>query len=90
MNLITSLPVPDMSWCSADPLCVESDTSGTDNLNRAACHACVLLPETSCEEINTLLDRALLIGTPDQPDLGFFSEILEKAGPSPMSMPSCQ
>lgn len=76
-----------MSWCSSDPLCVESDTSGTDNLNRAACHACVLLPETSCEEFNTLLDRALLIGTPDQPDLGFFSGIPEKASPSRMSMP---
>lgn len=62
-----------MSWCSADPLCVESDTSGTDNLNRAACHSCVLLPETSCEEFNTLLDRALLIGTPEDPALGFFS-----------------
>lgn len=62
-----------MSWCSADPLCIESDTSGTDNLNRAACHSCVLLPETSCEEFNTLLDRALLVGTPEDRTLGFFS-----------------
>ncbi|GAA2096317.1 DUF1998 domain-containing protein [Actinomadura alba] len=61
------------SWCSADPLCIESDTSGIDNLNRAACHSCVLLPETSCEEFNTLLDRALLGGTPEEPALGFFS-----------------
>jgi hypothetical protein len=63
------------SWCSADPLCIESDTSGVDNLNRAACHSCVLLPETSCEEFNTLLDRALLIGTQEEPALGFFSFI---------------
>ncbi|MFI9559087.1 DrmB family protein [Nonomuraea endophytica] len=79
-NLATSVRVAmdRVSWCSADPLCVESDTSGTDNLNRAACHACVLLPETSCEEFNTLLDRALLIGTPDQPDLGFFTPISEE------------
>lgn len=62
-----------VSWCSADPLCIESDTSGVDNLNRAACHSCVLLPETSCEEFNTLLDRALLGGTPEEPALGFFS-----------------
>jgi hypothetical protein len=34
---------------------------------------CVLLPETSCEEFNTFLDRALLIGTPEQPELGFFT-----------------
>ncbi|MGW0486465.1 DrmB family protein [Nonomuraea sp. NPDC003214] len=63
-----------ISWCSADPLCVESDAAGTDNLNRAACHSCVLLPETSCEEFNTLLDRALLTGTPDQHDLGFVAD----------------
>ncbi|MDH2430321.1 DUF1998 domain-containing protein [Sphaerisporangium sp. TRM90804] len=76
-NLLTSIHVAmdRVSWCSADPLCVESDMSGTENLNRAACHACVLLPETSCEEFNTLLDRALLIGTPDQPDLGFFAHL---------------
>ncbi|MBB5775058.1 DUF1998 domain-containing protein [Nonomuraea jabiensis] len=73
-NLATSIhtAIEQISWCSADPLCVESDASGTDNLNRAACHSCVLLPETSCEEFNTLLDRALLTGTSDQPNLGFF------------------
>ncbi|WP_371825835.1 DrmB family protein [Nonomuraea turcica] len=73
-NLATSIrtAIERISWCSADPLCAESDASGTDNLNRAACHSCVLLPETSCEEFNTLLDRALLTGTLDQPDLGFF------------------
>ncbi|MGW5020898.1 DrmB family protein [Streptomyces cacaoi] len=61
------------SWCSADPLCVESTASGTNSLNLAACHACLLLPETSCEEGNSLLDRGLLIGTPKQPDLSYFS-----------------
>ncbi|NUT19445.1 MAG: DUF1998 domain-containing protein [Hamadaea sp.] len=55
-------------WCSNDPLCMEARSSGTDNLNLAACHACVLLPETSCERNNTLLDRAMVVG-----DLGFFS-----------------
>ncbi|WP_220182844.1 DUF1998 domain-containing protein [Sphaerisporangium album] len=70
-NLGTSIrtAIERISWCSADPLCMESDASGTDSLNRAACHSCVLLPETSCEEFNNLLDRALLTGTPDQPDL---------------------
>ncbi|MFC7757532.1 DrmB family protein [Catellatospora bangladeshensis] len=56
------------SWCSNDPLCMESQASGTDNLNLAACHACVLLPETSCESNNCFLDRTLLIG-----DLGYFA-----------------
>ena len=61
------------AWCSADPVCSEAEASGTDSLNLAACHSCVLLPEVSCEEMNRLLDRGLLIGTPDDPELGFFS-----------------
>ena len=40
------------SWCSADPLCVESGPNGVDGLNLAACHSCLLLPEVSCEEMN--------------------------------------
>ncbi|MEV6260253.1 DUF1998 domain-containing protein [Streptomyces sp. NPDC051784] len=63
-------------WCSADPLCIESRGSGVNGLNMAACHACVLLPETSCEHNNGLLDRALLIGTPEDPSIGFFSDSL--------------
>lgn len=58
-------------WCSSDPLCIESDPGGTDALNLAACHCCTLLPETSCEEMNLLLDRATLIGIPDSFD-GYF------------------
>ncbi|MZD05781.1 DUF1998 domain-containing protein [Streptomyces sp. SID5785] len=64
-------------WCSSDPLCVESRRSGTGGTNLAACHACVMLPETSCEHNNILLDRALLVGTPDDPELGFFSNLLQ-------------
>ncbi|MFE9985377.1 DrmB family protein [Streptomyces sp. NPDC005381] len=63
-------------WCSSDPLCVESEASGVGGTNLAACHACVMLPETSCEHNNVLLDRALLVGTPDDPDLGFFADIV--------------
>ncbi|MCZ4510681.1 DUF1998 domain-containing protein [Streptomyces sp. ActVer] len=65
-------------WCSSDPLCVESEASGTGGTNLAACHACVMLPETSCEQNNILLDRALLVGTPDDPHLGFFANVLEQ------------
>ena len=60
------------SWCSSDPICIEAEAHGVDSLNLAACHACVLLPEVSCEQMNVLLDRALLIGTPDNPNIGFF------------------
>lgn len=65
------------SWCSADPLCVEADASGADSLNLAACHACVLLPETSCEQQNYFLDRAMLVGTPTNPEMGFFHKLLD-------------
>lgn len=64
-------------WCTSDPVCIESGGTGIDNLNLAACHACLLVPETSCEHRNTLLDRALLIGTPSRPDDGFFSELAQ-------------
>ncbi|MEI7931344.1 MAG: DUF1998 domain-containing protein, partial [Actinomycetes bacterium] len=62
-----------MSWCSADPVCMESKGSGMDSLNLAACHCCLLLPETSCEHMNGYLDRAMLVGTPRDAKVGFFS-----------------
>lgn len=68
--------VERVAWCAADPVCVESDGQGIEGLNLAACHACALLPESSCEEYNVLLDRAMLVGTPDDPDLGFFHDLL--------------
>ncbi len=61
-------------WCSSDPTCVESSGQGPDSCNLAACHACALLPETSCEEGNRLLDRVLVVGSPQEPELGFFNE----------------
>jgi hypothetical protein len=66
-----------ISWCSADPLCMEADTSGVDGLNLAACHACVLLPETSCELNNVLLDRALLVGSPELGITGYYPQVSE-------------
>jgi hypothetical protein len=62
------------AWCSADPLCIEAAAQGVDSLNLGACHACVLLPEVSCEESNVLLDRGLLVGSPH--NIGFFSSLL--------------
>jgi hypothetical protein len=64
------------TWCSADPVCIEDEGQGADALNLAACHACALLPETSCEEMNTLLDRGLLVGTPQDGTLGFFAGLV--------------
>lgn len=65
------------AWCSYDPLCIEAQATGVDSLNLAACHACMLLPEVSCEEQNVMLDRAMLIGTPECPGLGFLSSLVE-------------
>jgi hypothetical protein len=63
------------AWCSSDPVCIESTGQGSDNANMAACHGCVLVPETSCEQGNRLLDRGVVIGTPAQPDAGYFSSM---------------
>ncbi|HFD17068.1 MAG TPA: DUF1998 domain-containing protein [Rhodospirillales bacterium] len=52
--------------CSSDPICAEHDPSleGVGNpLSGAACHGCVLVPESSCENRNDFLDRALLVET---------------------------
>ena len=66
----------EASWCSSDPVCIESEHRGGCGANLAACHSCVLLPETSCEKGNRLLDRGLLIGKPDDQEMGFFGSFL--------------
>lgn len=63
-------------WCANDPLCIESQGQGFETLNLSACYACALLPETSCEEFNKFLDRALITGTPGVPEVGFLSSSL--------------
>ena len=52
----------EASWCSSDPLCIESKGQGSNALNLAACYACCQAPETSCTERNSFLDRGVLIG----------------------------
>jgi hypothetical protein len=52
--------------CSNDPICADHDPSVSGDersLHGAACHACLLVPETSCEARNVYLDRALLVET---------------------------
>lgn len=68
------------AWCSADPVCIESEEQGVGGLNGAACHACALLPETSCEHRNVLLDRAFLVGAPGAPDMGYFHDLAPADG----------
>lgn len=69
-------------FCSNDPVCNCSTGQGKESLNLAACHSCVLLPETCCEEFNIFLDRAMLIGTFDENgDFGFFDSKFAESTP---------
>ena len=64
------------SWCSSDPICIESKAQGYESLNYAACHACTLLPETSCEMRNCLLDRYAVVGSMNNHQGGYFGSLL--------------
>lgn len=64
-----------LSWCSNDPVCSESNPQNLDGLNLAACHSCLLAAETSCEGSNLLLDRMLLVGEDDMP--GLLSRVID-------------
>lgn len=64
------------TWCSNDPVCAETGATGTDALNLAACHACVLAPETSCEHRNQFLDRLMVVGLPNKPERGLGASAL--------------
>lgn len=68
--------IAEAEWCSADPVCSDIGKvsgQGPDNVNGSACHNCCIVPETSCEEFNMLLDRTTVIGLLDNKELGFFS-----------------
>jgi hypothetical protein len=68
-------------WCSADPVCMEMGRGGQgpDATNLAACHSCSLVPETSCEEFNRFLDRAMIVGELEYRSLGYFSGLLKSS-----------
>ncbi|MDD2091225.1 MULTISPECIES: DUF1998 domain-containing protein [Pseudomonas] len=63
-------------WCSSDPLCISGETGAPDSHSVAACHSCMLVPETSCEHHNRFLDRALLTGVDAGSGIGFFESLL--------------
>lgn len=75
-NTILNL-LQEATWCSSDPLCIESMQQGYNSLNYAACHACTLLPETSCESRNCLLDRVAVVGKIEDRNMGYFGNILK-------------
>lgn len=62
VELLTAA-VEKMQVCSNDPICSESMPQAHFDgslVNGAACNACILAPETSCEMRNMLLDRLML------------------------------
>lgn len=73
LEAIVHNSIENARWCSSDPLCIDSKGQGPNSCNLAACHNCALLPETCCEESNTLLDRGMLIGGLDNPSIGYFN-----------------
>jgi hypothetical protein len=62
-----------MYLCASDPHCAEHRV-GSDNhaLHAACCHACLFMPETSCERGNKYLDRTVLVPTIERAALAFF------------------
>jgi hypothetical protein len=65
-----------MEWCSSDPLCITGMVSTNETHSLAACHSCLYVPETACEQFNRFLDRAMLIGLPESSKAGFFVSML--------------
>lgn len=58
--------------CSSDPLCADHQPDVHATINAAACHACILASETSCETFNRFLDRNVLVPTMASGALSFF------------------
>lgn len=69
---ILSRAIEHAQWCSLDPVCSEHDGQGPGLLNRAACHACTLVPEPACEYSNALLDRSFVKGDDSHGLASFF------------------
>jgi hypothetical protein len=61
------------SLCSNDPVCAYHVPTPQDQpLLGAACHGCLLIAETSCEQRNDYLDRALVVATVENLGAEFF------------------
>lgn len=66
LGAIAERALDKLALCSGDPICAEHDPDAHADeraLSGAACHSCLLVPETSCEARNLHLDRALAVPT---------------------------
>jgi Domain of unknown function (DUF1998) len=64
--------------CSNDPVCsqhIPESPHERSFLLGAACHGCLLVAETSCEQQNDLLDRSLVVRTVQGQQAQYFMEI---------------
>ena len=77
---LTAAAIARSKWCSFDPVCSEHEGQGLHLLNRAACHACLLVPEPSCDYKNTLLDRVFLKGDTQKGIPAFFADTRAAGG----------
>ncbi len=61
--------------CSNDPVCAHHVPARHDGqqLLGSACHGCLLIAETSCEQRNEFLDRALVVPTVEALGAEFFN-----------------
>ena len=62
--------------CSNDPVCADHEADDPHErrfLHGAACHGCLLIAETSCEQRNDFLDRSLVVPTVAVSGAAFFS-----------------
>lgn len=73
-HLLQALQAAEL--CSNDPICAHHEPGDHDErpLQGAACHGCLFVPETSCEQRNEFLDRNLVVQTVDRKGCEFFTE----------------
>jgi hypothetical protein len=64
--------------CSNDPVCAQHHPGSEEGryLAGSACHGCVLVAETSCEQSNEFLDRALVVPVVHGLGCAFFPRVL--------------
>lgn len=62
--------------CSNDPVCAFHHPAAHDHqpLHGSACHGCLLIAETSCEQRNDFLDRSLVVQTVEMLGAEFFKD----------------
>jgi len=73
LSRIVADALQSAQWCGSDPVCLEADPhQAGERVSGAACHCCILVPETACEKFNRELDRTMLVGDAQGSWRGYF------------------